>query len=332
MAHTYEVEIENVLNNTDFIKSQIFDISVSPHVDEFVKTFNFYRATLSNAKKIGVDSSYIFYYNDTSSNAKAGISKGHGIIFFNAGLIIYLIQNLLEKGAIDEIIKVLCKNVYEDLDNPGNILIYQAAQHFTFYHELGHLIQQSDDLKTFLSERTSVQSKAFDLIKHKLEIDADSFSALSIAAHIHQYIFKIFGENIESKKVESVIEIFCSGILLYFLSFESFKDDIYYEEGTHPHPIIRTFNVILIITQYCKGSPRIKAKKIEIDHFKIFNRTIEIATEIEYKAFGSKKSNTFLETLKKEKKEILEYYTKLHNIKPENFVLAENKWNETVNK
>jgi hypothetical protein len=174
MAHEYKNEVEEIIANTDFIDNQIFDISLSPYADEFANTFNFYRDTLTDAIKYGVESSYIFYSNDRVPNAKAGISKGHGIIIFNAGLLVSLIQNLLEKEEIDYVVKNEYAEFHKFLDNPGNNLVYQAAQHFTFYHELGHLIQQSENLVSYLSER-SIQEEVFDFTKHKLEIDADSF-------------------------------------------------------------------------------------------------------------------------------------------------------------
>lgn len=329
MAHEYKNEVEEIIANTDFIDNQIFDITLSPHVDEFANTFNFYRETLSSAVKYGVDSSYIFFYNDRVPNAKAGISNGHGIIFFNAGLLISLIQNLLGKIEIDDVVKNEYAEFHKFLDNPANNLVYQAAQHFTFYHELGHLIQQSENLRTYLPER-STQPELFDFTMHKLEIDADSFSAIAIAAHVHQYIFKIFGEDLSNDKIESIIEIFCSGVLLYFLSFDSFKDEMYYEEGTHPHPILRILNVIMIIAQYCRESPLIKNKGIDINHLKIMNQTLSLASKLEEKSFGTSKSKTFLETIRKERKEIIEYYKKIRSYIPENHVLAENMWNEVV--
>jgi hypothetical protein len=158
------------------------------------------------------------------------------------------------------------------------------------------------------------------------------FSAIAIAAHVHQYIFKIFGEDLSNPKVESIIEIFCSGVLLYFLSFDSFKDEIYYEEGTHPHPILRILNVIMIITQYCKESQQFKDKKIIINHLKIMRQTLIITSRIEEKTFGTSKSKSFLETLKSERKNVIEYYKKIRSFVPVNFVLAEYKWNEIIRK
>ncbi|GAA3773325.1 hypothetical protein [Flavobacterium ginsengiterrae] len=135
-------------------------------------------------------------------------------------MIISLIINLNNRNEIDEIIKIKYPAIYNNLDNPSNVLLYQVAQHFTFYHELAHLIQKSDLLYNFLYERPQ-QQEHFSIVNYKLELDADE---LATATHIHQYIFKIFGENIDNQKVESITELFCFGILLYMLSFDAIKN------------------------------------------------------------------------------------------------------------
>ena len=60
------------------------------------------------------------------------------------------------------------------------------------------------------------------------------------------------------------------------------------------------------------------------------NQTLSLASKLEEKSFGTAKSKTFLETLKKERKEIIEYYKKIRSFIPKNYVSAEYKWNETV--
>ena len=327
----YQDEINNLLLNTAVNKEQVFDFSFVPHAEEFQKTFAFYRQTLDQSVKWGIQNSYIFFINDTSANAKAGVSNGFGIIGINSGLIISLIINLNNRKEIDEIIKIKYPGIYNNLDNPSNVLLYQVAQHFTFYHELAHLIQKSDLLNNFLYERPQ-QQEHFSIINHKLELDADSFSALATAAHIHQYIFKIFGENIDNQKVESIIELFCSGILLYMLSFDAIKNEMYYEESSHPHPAIRLINVVLIIVHYCKQSPRITEKGIILDHGKIIDKIMENVMEIEYNVFGASKAKTLTAILGSERKNILSYYSKLKDLKVDQYIMAEQKWNETVPK
>lgn len=324
-------EYENeIISETEFKIEQIFDISHSPYVEELSKVYEFYRKTLKNSSlRYSLKKSYILYLNDNRINAKAGSSEKYNIICINSGLIIFLIQNIFEKEELDKNLKFDYKKIYNFLDNPIHILMYQVALHFTFYHELGHLVQKSEILKSFICERPT-EIKDFNLKMHKLEFDADSFSATSIGAHIHQYAFKIFGEKLNSYQVESVIEIFCTSILLYFLSFESYKEEIYYEESTHPHPIIRILNVILTITNYCKNSPKLKEKGIEINHNKIYDLTIYNTMKTESQIFRSIKAKTFRQILSNQRTEILAYYGKLLDYKPEDFISAMDKWNETI--
>ncbi|GAA3773318.1 hypothetical protein [Flavobacterium ginsengiterrae] len=76
----YQDEINNLLLNTAVNKKQVFDFSFAAHVEEFQKTFAFYRQTLDQSVKWGIQNIYIFFINDTTANAKAGVSNGFGVI------------------------------------------------------------------------------------------------------------------------------------------------------------------------------------------------------------------------------------------------------------
>jgi hypothetical protein len=331
MTTEYENEIKTVLDETDFKSEEIFDFADSPYAEELSKVFDFYKTTLTNnSSRFNLKKSYIFYLNNRSVNAKAGTTDKYNLICINAGLMIFLIQNIFEKDEIHELLHSDYNKIYNFLDNPIHILMYQVALHFTFYHELGHLVQNSESLKSFIFERPT-EIKEYDLKMHKLEFDADTFSATSISAHIHQYAFKIFGEELTSYQVESVIEVFSSSILLYFLSFEAYKEEIYYEESTHPHPIIRILNVILTISNYCKNSPRLKEKGIEINHNKIYDLTIRNAIKIESQIINSAKAKNFNKMLVDNKVGILTHYQRIIDYKPDDFVSALDRWNETLN-
>ena len=162
--------------------------------------------------------------------------------------------------------------------------MYQLTMHFTFYHELAHLVQKSEYLESHLYERP-FEVEEFDLTRHKLEIDADSFSGISIASHIQQYALKHFGDDLDSNKMESLIQMFCSSALLYFLAFQSCKGEIYFYENSHPHPMIRILNFILTITNYLQQSPKLTERKITLNHINIFKATIKTTALIETSVF-----------------------------------------------
>jgi len=328
-VENYNNEVAKILADTEFEKEVVFDISFSPNSEEFLKTFEFYRETLSISKKYDLAQSYIFFLNDTSVNAKAGISNGNNMICINSGLQIWQIQNFLERDEIDMILKHPFANLYQFLDNPINKLMYQLCTHFTFYHELAHLIQKSKNLKDYISERP-IEITEFDLTLHKLEIDADSFSAISIAAHLQQYGLKMMGDNISSERMESLIEVFCAGLLLYLISFDSTKLEMYYEQNTHPHPIVRILNVILTITNYLQQSPKLKEKNVIIKHFDVLQKSIDIAEILEKEVFKKSDTEKFLSIINDEKKQIVEYLKKIREFVLKDHILAVDKWNEEV--
>jgi hypothetical protein len=325
----YTNEVKSIISNTEITSDEIFDIEFSPSKNEFNVIFNFYRETLNISSKYGVKSSYFFFYNSRNINAKAGISKGFNIICINAGLIIWLIENFSQQSKFNEKLKLRFPNIYENLDNSINTLMYQMTMHFTFYHELAHLIQQSEQLQKYIQERP-IEVLDFDLTRHKLELDADLFSSVSLASHIQQYALKIFKENIDNNKIESLIEIFASSLLIYLLSFKTAQENIYYFENSHPHPIIRIFNIVMVITDYCKKSPKFNELGIEIDSMNVFMNSIEISKNLETEYFGTSTIEAFQKTLKDQRKEIVNYQKTMEEFIPENFILAIDKWNETV--
>ena len=59
----------------------------------------------------------------------------------------------------------------------------------------------------------------FDIIKHKLEINADTYSSICISTHIYQYINKTFGNDINQDFASKTITIFGVCLLEYIINF-----------------------------------------------------------------------------------------------------------------
>ncbi|MFH7012385.1 hypothetical protein ACHRV5_10960 [Flavobacterium sp. FlaQc-52] len=325
---TYENEVIEISKNTDITKGEIFNFRETPNEREFDETFDFYRGILTWAAKYDVNSSYIFFQNDISPNARAKTFKGHGIIAITSGLMLRQINDYLKNEELDKKLKERFEKIYPFLDNPINVLMYQQVQHSTFYHELGHLIQQSEELQNWMQETST--SNNFSLTRHKLELDADSFSALSLAAHIQQYGFKIFGEKIDSEKMELLVELFSATVLLYFLTFSSATREIYYEESSHPHAFVRIINVLLIISDYLGQSLKLSKNGITINPIKMFPRTIDLVEKIESEILKNEKSDDLNIILSKNKTDIINYFTKLSAHKIKDCKEASDVWNEKI--
>lgn len=215
------------------------------------------------------------------------------------------------------------------VDNKLNVLIYQYLLHATFYHEAGHLIQQSkkqfDDWK---HEQKS--SQPFSLLQHSLEIDADTFSAISCASHILQYAERIFKEDLSADKTTLLVELFLTGFYLYYLSMPSAKNDLYFEEQSHPHPLIRILNAALTCVDYLNKTSKLMEFGIKLDFLSITKNVIHLGTYIEKEILRKEETIDFLKVLTDNRREIVQYFTKLRAQNFEDFYSAIEKWNESI--
>lgn len=326
----YEDEILKIINNTDIPQADIFNYRETPKESDFEGTFQFYRGILTWAKRFGITSSYIYFQNDFSRNARAKTYEGKGIIGITSGLMMYQIENFLNRSDIDEKLSERFRIIIPFLDNPIHVLMYQQIQHSTFYHELGHLIQLSNSNETMQWWEENNTDNNFSLIRHKLEMDADSFSAIAVATHIQQYGLKIFGEEIDSQKMELLVELFSTTVLLYFLSFSGADTNIYFEQKSHPHPLIRILNVLLIISDYLGQSSALINRGINIVPINLVQRVIELAEKIETEILDKQRDAPLVNSYFNHKTDVLMYFSKLREYPFENYKSAQEEWNKRV--
>lgn len=319
-----------LLDNTPLKEDYIFEYENSPYADEFDNIFSFYQENLERNAKYGIQPSIVFFNSNLSINAWASKHNDIYIISFNMGLVVSLIQSFREK--VDLLTEENNKEFFDFekyLDNPISILMHQNSVHFTFYHEMGHLIQKSDLLENRLYEHLD-NSGEYSEIRHLLELDADEFSALSIGAHILQYAEKMFGANITKSQFENLIVISCSSVFLYLLSFKSYQREMYYEKFTHPHPIVRIMWIVFTIVGYCKRSLEAKGITLGLNGKSIVNKTFEFSKSISNQFFHDDPIGDFNESLANEGKNIMAYLTKFQGLKENDKTLAVSKWNEVA--
>lgn len=328
----YTEKIEELVKHTSFLKSFVFEYDFSPYKDEFEDVFLFYQENLERNYKYGIDPSIIFFNNKETINAKAGKENGYFIISMNMGTIVRLINlfrhnsEILNENDHPELIK------FETLlDTPIHVLMYQNAIHFTFYHEMAHLIQKSNFLQNSLYEHLD-NTEQFSERKHLLELDADEFSSISIGAQILQYAETTFGENITETHLKKLLLIACSSAFLYLLTFRSNRMKIYYEEMSHPHPIIRMTWIIFTIAGYCIRSLQAKGIEINITTKEIINDTLDFSEGVAEHFFtGANPITLFRDSMQNEALNIFAYITKYQKLKENDTTLAVYKWNQLAN-
>lgn len=324
---TYKDQKEELINKIGFKKEEIFEYEFSPLKDEFDWVFKFYQENLKKNVKYGITPALIFFNTNLSINAWAGKNKGYYIISFNMGTIVRLIQLFIEKLEVFYSDEDQFSDFEKLLDNPVNVLMYQNAIHFTFYHEMAHLVQQSELLNDKIYEKCN-EADNYSEIKHILELDADEFSALSIGGHILRYAETTFGDKINSSQFEGLVIISCSSIFLYLSLFQTSKRDIYYDESTHPHPTIRILWIIFTIVSYCSHSLKAKGIQIELDKESIIDNTFLICERVGGIVYENNHFINFKNTLKKERSNIIGYLQKLQKMKNKDNSLSVPKWNK----
>lgn len=315
MTHS---ELKNILQGLSGPSlPEIFHFEGTPSESEFQKIFDFYTETLDNFSDYGFKPPLIYFNNRRTRNAFACKRDKYYIVSFNCGTIIHLIQTF------DKTVFKSKKPELESLlDTQLNTLMYQLCLHFTLYHEMAHLIQNSEYLSNGLKELHEF-TETYDNQRHLLELDADQFSSLCAGSHLCHYLDRINPSNIEL--IDHVLTIAISALMVYVLSFNPEEQPLYYRSYYHPHPTIRLSLIAQTVIDYTyqdrHGRSSTKEERTNI--------LVEAGNIVQ----NSTKSNIVLNYVKS----LVENYAEIKNY-IESFVLignkesllATDKWNEVA--
>ena len=325
----YQANIKSITDSTDLLDNEFFDFEFSPNRDEYLNTFKFYTETLQHNNYYGVDPSYIFFRNAMDLNARAKrTSNNIFLIGINMGTVNWLIDNfkLNETLISDSNIKLFDK-LGPFTDTPINNLMFQAGLHFTFYHEFAHLVQNSKYLDSSLEENPS-PTISFDIDRHLLEIDADTFSALCLGTHVMQYSEKLFGDKLNQTLIEAMMILFSIPIIFYLLSFSGNKHDLYFKEYTHPHPAIRLTNFLMVFIKYCNDSLNVKDTGFAANQGDVFLTVMSIAEELQLKFFEENTVTRYKDFVTKARPLVIKYLGELVTINESSKSTSVYQWNK----
>lgn len=260
--------------------NDIFEIDGSPGEQEYYEICDYYQSNLEyNYYKYNINPSLFFLRPITSINARAIKSSSALLIATNRGTIDFLFTKFKRNtNLISE--NPNLKNYVElekKLDTPFHILAYQANQNFTFYHEMGHLVQFSTHSSSSNSKSEQSSSTGrFDFQKHIDEIDADTFSALYASGHVFQYIKNYVSTKPSNQDMVKIISLINSTISLYLLSFPSYREPLYLRKTSHPHVIIRIMNVLNVTTDSFVQLVKQKGIRISASKNDILEETVKL--------------------------------------------------------
>ncbi len=310
--------------------ADIFDLEGSPMLTEVLKSFDFYYTTLvSECAHYGIEHCYILISSDTSKNAAAGSVDEKYVISLNVGLVHWLISKfqLGTTISVNADLKALDK-LNKKLDIGINEFYYQLASHFTFYHELGHLIQRSDFLNDSIHERPTNNQSDFILEKHILEYDADCYSSLCLANHTVDYYERLFKDDLDKEVIEALTILSGTVICQYLLTFVDDIEDLYYKERSHPHPAVRLLYSLMAFCTYLNDAWDKKGVDFHIET--IFLNIFYEAINLEADFLGTDNSSKLLDIINKERPALLRYITELHTKASNRKDLAVYKRNQTL--
>lgn len=327
----YDIDIQSAIKSKIYSYSDIYDFRDTPNETLFSQFYSFCRESLEiQSEKIKIAPNFFIFSNDYSINATA-VKTIDGIygIKINLGLFAYCINNILNNSELNNYIKNEFQTVFNLLDNPPSVLSFQIATQFTYYHELGHLMQFTKPLtKAFAMEERPLDSSSYNIENHKLEINADSYASIAIASHIQQYAENIFGKDIDNLKIENLIKILLSSLLNYIASFSNNLSDVYLDEKSHPHAFIRMFKIGLTVIHYLNQSSFLTEKNIKLNVNQLNKDVFDFYEQLEKNKIYDTNFGATLDSIFDMRESIISYLGELLDFNLTNYNDALELWNE----
>lgn len=270
-------EIINELVDKKLVEgAEIFDYNNDSIAEIYDRYFQYCQKALTEySLQFNIQPARIFFRNDYSVNAMAGMIGDFYLIKINMGLIDILYRAFCESNNLFK--ENNSKDIYAHLtmnfDVPLEYIMFQFATYFTFYHEQGHLIQKSSLLNSFLNERNIDGDSGYSSFRHSLEFDADLHAAHCLVFIIVEYIKKLPESNYSTDVINGILALATASVFINFMYFEEKYHSIYYKESTHPHPVIRITYILDVIASLAP----LNFKDIKIDGNLVLIQCFEIA-------------------------------------------------------
>lgn len=235
------------------------DNDLKSRYDFFSETFQ--KLYLDKAELFKIQNPCFIIKNAIECNAFAKNEMGYNIIGITQGYVKFMtdtfnqdkFKNILFIALkADQTISNAYALLYEIEDFDFNMFMFNCSIQFTFGHEFQHILQLNSH--NFNSEsifNENWNKSKFDINRHAWEFDADRFGSFDTLKYIHQIKNenKIQNDNIfKCMLFLGLGSIFISKLLFYFRITNSTEivepKPFYTKEFSHPHPIIRIFNIL----------------------------------------------------------------------------------------
>lgn len=310
MKYNYKQTTDEIVKAAGINPDEVFDYTGVPLEQIFDMFFQFCQENLFiKSKEFGIEPARIFIRNNVGINAFATKSKGYYIVGINSGTIINLYYFFDSKSGLFDASDFAFLNSLnghlKTIDTPIFYLMQQFCNQFTYYHELGHLIQKSPDLQHQIEESyfSPVNKCVYTPERHVYEFDADIYASEHTAFHILEFWGKQGPEIKTSENLSYLISAGVSAIFSYFLKLMEHYDKMYYAETCHPHPLVRIVYIIDSFIQTVQGN--IGANQDV--NFKTIIQNAFLISDTMFKAEGSNQVEIFVKLFWDEKQNIEAY-------------------------
>lgn len=261
------------------------------------------------------------YLNEASVNAKATKRYGYYAVCMHMGTLITLHKFFTERGQLfEEPVLTEFLPIDGKLDISLELLMYQLATQFTYYHELSHLIQYSplegkgninagDVIET--EEAYAVNAEEgdpFDLEKHVKEFDADLYGGHYICLHLIDYWKKLDIEIRTPASLELLLSLGTGAVFTYFIFLLRKYPAMYYDVSDHPHPLIR---ILYIIDLFIQTAQKNMPDGLQIKSEDILNRAFRLTQAMFTFNGGEDLVKKYSDVFMQEKEKIEAYVNKV---------------------
>ncbi len=326
----YNEVLEHLKQNLGYTTRLLFDISSSAGKEEYERFFNYYQSNIERHYEYGFSNGYFYFIDSSEIDARARKTKSNYLIGISKEIIERFGRLFHTYFNIEEIPELKdYNNIQQKISNPIGELMYQFILHFTFYHELGHLIQFINSSDIEREESPNKQSN-FNIKDHDDELDADMFSSICLSSHISQYFEDYFRGAPTLKDYTQFLSLTVGTIYVYFLTFTEYKTALYFKENSHPHPIVRTLGAIGILMDSFKHILNKRKSPIVIRQEILIPEALRIAELFIKKFHGDFEFEELKEKMKDKFNEINEYYEELQKNILSNPHSAINRRNEVI--
>lgn len=265
---------------------------------ELIDTYQYFEKKFQELYQLSADVFHLdncFFYisNSYRCNAFAGRIENHNIIGITNGYPVLIKDKFNDKFfstslCIAFINKKSISEAYCDLHKDQNFkfneFVLNCSIEYTFAHEFQHILQfNSSKISKDVLYSENLDKNDFNLKKHSWEFDADRMASYEVL----KYAFSVYAnlKNKNNEKLKCLFYIALASIvitknLFYFgvmnqvnQEYTLKKQDFYTKQFSHPHPLVRIFNIL----DYFRDNIKDDFPTLEIDSQELFNNVLKIS-------------------------------------------------------